>query len=103
MKVQVIAKTGNNLNAVAADAVKEVKERAGKPGQFLNWIKVLPENQLKNLDNLYEMAAKAKEGFDDLAILGIGGSRHTTESMMNMLGIKNVHFFSSVDPISFNR
>lgn len=103
MKVQVIAKTGNNLNAVAADAVKEIKERAGKPGQFLNWIKVLPENQLKNLDNLYEMAAKAKEGFDDLAILGIGGSRHTTESMMNMLGIKNVHFFSSVDPISFNR
>lgn len=103
MKVQVIAKTDNNLNAAAADAVKEIKERAGKPGQFLNWIKVLPENQLKNLDNLYEMAAKAKEGFDDLAILGIGGSRHTTESMMNMLGIKNVHFFSSVDPISFNR
>lgn len=103
MKVKVIAKTGNNLNSTAADAVKEIKERAGKSGQFLNWIKVLPENQLKNLDNLYEMAAKAKEGFDDLAILGIGGSRHTTESMMNMLGIKNVHFFSSVDPISFNR
>lgn len=103
MKVKVIAKTGDNLTATAAEAVKEVKERAGKPGQFLNWIKVLPQNQLKNLDNLYEMAAKSKEGFDDLAILGIGGSRHTTESMITMLGIKNVHFFSSVDPVSFNR
>lgn len=104
MKVKVLAKTGDNLNATAAEAVKEVKERAGKAGQFLNWIKVLPENQLKNLDNLYEMAEKAKEGgFEELAILGIGGSRHTTESMMTMLGIKNVHFFSSVDPVSFNR
>ena len=102
--MKVIAKTGENLNAAAAEAVKEVKHRYGKPGQFLNWIKVLPKNQLKNLDNLYEMAEKSKEGgFEELAILGIGGSRHTTESMMNMLGIKNVHFFSSVDPISFDR
>ena len=101
MKVKVVAKTGDNLNATAAEAVKEVKQRAG---QFLNWIKVLPENQLKNLDNLFDMAKKAKEGgFEELAILGIGGSRHTTESMMTLLGIKNVHFFSSVDPVSFNR
>ena len=104
MKVKVIAKTGENLNATAAEAVKEVKQRAGQKGQFLNWIKVLPENQLKELDNLFAMAEKAKEGgFEELAILGIGGSRHTTESMMTMLGIKNVHFFSSVDPVSFNR
>ncbi len=104
MKVKVVAKTGDNLNATAAEAVKEVKQRAGKAGQFLNWIKVLPENQLKNLDNLFDMAKKAKEGgFEELAILGIGGSRHTTESMMTLLGIKNVHFFSSVDPVSFNR
>ncbi len=103
MNVKVIAKTNEKLNSTAIDAVKEVKERAGKAGQFLNWIKVLPETQLKNLDNLFDMATKARDGFDDLAILGIGGSRHTTESMMNMLGIKNVHFFSSVDPVSFNR
>jgi glucose-6-phosphate isomerase len=103
MKVKVIAQTGDNLNETAKDAVKEIKERAGKKGQFLNWIKVLPENQIKQLDHLYEMANEAKEGFDTLAILGIGGSRHTTESMMTMLGIKNVIFFSSVDPISFNR
>ena len=104
MKVEVIAKTGENLNKTAAEAVKEIKQRYGKAGQFLNWIKVLPQNQLNNLDNLYEMAAKAKEGgFEELAILGIGGSRHTTESMTNLLGIKNVHFFSSVDPVSFKR
>lgn len=102
--MKVIAKTGENLNSTAAEAVKEIKQRYGKPGQFLNWIKVLPQNQLNNLDNLYEMAEKSKEGgFEELAILGIGGSRHTTESMMNMLGIKNVHFFSSVDPVSFER
>lgn len=104
MKVEVIAKTGENLNKTAAEAVKEIKQRYGKAGQFLNWIKVLPQNQLNNLDSLYDMAAKAKEGgFEELAILGIGGSRHTTESMTNLLGIKNVHFFSSVDPVSFKR
>jgi len=102
--MEVIAKTGENLNSAAVEAVKEIKQRYGKPGQFLNWIKVLPQNQLNNLDNLYEMAEKSKNGgFEELAILGIGGSRHTTESMMNMLGIKNVHFFSSVDPVSFDR
>ena len=35
MKVKVLAKTGDNLNATAAEAVKEVKERAGKAG-YLN-------------------------------------------------------------------
>lgn len=104
MKVEVIAKTGENLNKIAAEAVKEIKQRYGKAGQFLNWIKVLPQHQLDNLKNLFDMAAKAKEGgFEELAILGIGGSRHTTESMTNLLGIKNVHFFSSVDPVSFKR
>ena len=104
MKVEVIAKTGENLNKIAAEAVKEIKQRYGKAGQFLNWIKVLPQHQLDNLNNLFDMAAKAKEGgFEELAILGIGGSRHTTESMTNLLGIKNVHFFSSVDPVSFKR
>ncbi len=104
MKVRVVAKCTDNLKSSAIEAVKEVKERAGQPGQFLNWIETLPKNQIKNLDNLYKMAEEAKSGgYSELAILGIGGSRHTTESMMTMLGIKNVHFFSSVDPISFNR
>ena len=36
--------------------------------------------------------------------MGIGGSRHTTEALMNMIGMEDkVHFYSSVDPISFNK
>lgn len=89
----------------AEQAVADVKERAGRQGQFLNWIGVLPENQLKTIDNLYEMAEKAKDNkYTDLAILGIGGSRHTTESLIRMIGKEaNVHFYSSVDSESFRR
>ena len=90
---------------LAKKAVEDIKSRAGKSGQFLNWIEVLPKIQLENLDNLYDMAMKAKaDKYTDLAILGIGGSRHTTENITTMLGIdKHVHFFSSVVPESFDR
>ncbi len=86
-------------------AVEDIKSRAGKQGQFLNWIEVLPKTQLENLDNLYDMAQKAKGSkYTDLAILGIGGSRHTTENITKMLGLdEHVHFFSSVVPLSFDR
>ena len=86
-------------------AVQEIKSRAGKSGQFLNWIGVLPENQLNNIDALYELAAQAKDNkYTDIAILGIGGSRHTTEALIRMIGKEaNVHFFSSVDSESFRR
>ncbi len=89
----------------AKNAVDTIKSRAGKKGQFLNWINVLPENQLKNIDNLYDMAQKAKaDKYTDLAILGIGGSRHTTESLIRMIGKEaNIHFYSSVDSESFRR
>lgn len=89
----------------AAAATEDIKTRAGKEGQFLNWIKVLPQNQLENIDSIYSMAAEAKKGgYTDIAVLGIGGSRHTTEAMMKMLGKDaNVHFYSSVDPESFKR
>lgn len=94
-----------NYSEVAKIAVNDISNRAGKAGQFLNWIGVLPQNQLKNLDAIYKMANEAKEGgFTDLAILGIGGSRHTTEAMVKMLGVDSkVHFYSSIDPESFKR
>lgn len=87
------------------NAVKDVSARAGQKGQFLNWIGVLPENQIKNLDSLYDLANKSKEGgYTDIAVLGIGGSRHTTEAMMKMLGKdSHVHFYSGIDPESFKR
>lgn len=95
----------SEYEANASEAVSDITSRIGKEGQFLNWINKLPNNQLQNLDNIYEMAQQAKEGgFEDLAIIGIGGSRHTTEAMVKMLGKdKNVHFYSSIDPESFER
>lgn len=86
-------------------AVNDIRSRAGQPGQFLNWIGILPETQLKNLDAIYAMADEAKKGgFTDIAVLGIGGSRHTTESMIKMLGKDSkVHFYSGIDPESFKR
>ncbi len=89
----------------AKAAVKDITERAGVKGQFLNWINVLPDNQIKQLDEIYELAGKAKtEGFTDIAILGIGGSRHTTEAMVKLLGIDSkVHFYSGIDDDSFER
>lgn len=89
----------------AETAILDIKSRAGKKGQFLNWIGVLQETQLENIDKLYEMAEKAKANkYTDLAILGIGGSRHTTESLIKMIGKDaNIHFYSSVDSESFRR
>ncbi len=95
----------SNYEALSKEAIEDIEARAGKKGQFLNWIGELQKIQLANLDSLQNLANEAKKGgFDELCILGIGGSRHTTESMVKMLGVdKNVHFFSSVDPVSFER
>ena len=95
----------SKYSALAADAVCDIKSRAGKKGQFLNWIDFLPNNQIKNIDTLFEMAQRARnDKYSDIAVLGIGGSRHTTESLVKMLGLdKHAHFYSSVDPVSFER
>ncbi len=89
----------------AKSAVEVIKNRAGKKGQFLNWINVLQNTQLQNIDNIYEMAQKSKDNkYTDLAVLGIGGSRHTTEALIKMIGREsNIHFYSSVDSESFRR
>ena len=94
-----------NYGVFAEDAVRDIASRIGKQGQFLNWINILIENQIKNLDNIYKMADKAKaNGDDELAVIGIGGSRHTTEAMINMLGCEDkVHLYSALDPKSFER
>ncbi len=95
----------DKYSSLGVNAVKDVASRAGKEGQFLNWIGTLPENQIKTLDSLFDLADKAKNGqYTELAILGIGGSRHTTEALLKMLGKDSkVHFYSSVDPESFKR
>lgn len=93
------------FNELATKAVEDIKSRAGKSGQFLNWIEVLPKTQLENLDKIEAMVKEAKgDKYTDLAILGIGGSRHTTENITKLFGIdEHVHFFSSVVPTSFDR
>lgn len=95
----------SSYKTLAKEAVDDINSRAGKKGQFLNWINFLPQNQIDNIDTIYELSKKAKNaGLSELAILGIGGSRHTTESIVKMFGIdKNIHFYSSVDPVSFKR
>ncbi len=87
------------------ETVEDIKSRAGREGQFLSWVGVLPKIQLENLDKIYDIAKQAKaDGATDLVVLGIGGSRHTTEAMLGMLGKnQNIHFYSAVDPISFKR
>lgn len=108
IQTKVDMKSTTNLKdyaSVCETVVRDITARAGKPGQFLNWIGVLPENQIKTLDNLYALAEDAKKGgFTDLAVMGIGGSRHTTEAMVKMLGLDaKVHFYSGIDPESFRR
>lgn len=90
---------------LASQAIDDIKKRSSKEGQFLNWIEKLPNTQLQNLDNLYNMALTAKaDKYTDIAILGIGGSRHTTENITKLFGLdERVHFFSSVEPLSFER
>lgn len=103
--VEVGAVNLGEYKQIGAETVSEIASRAGKAGQFLNWIGVLPENQLKTLDAIYALAEEAKKGgYTDLAVLGIGGSRHTTEAMMKMLGKDSrIHFYSGIDPESFKR
>ena len=109
-KLNVSVKFENKIDfskyeTMAVEAIKDIQDRKGKKGQFLNWIGTLQEIQLKNIDTLYNLANEAKQGgFEDLCILGIGGSRHTTECMAKLLDVDSrLHFFSSVDNESFKR
>ena len=81
LNVKVLTSFKNDYECEAKKAVEDVKSRIQKPGQFLNWIGFLPKNQIENIDNIYNLAQEAKkDGSNELAILGIGGSRHTTEA-----------------------
>lgn len=51
----------DDYKVLGKEAVEEIKARKGKNGQFLNWIGVLQENQIKNIDTLYALYEKAKK------------------------------------------
>ncbi len=91
-----------------SEFVKEFSSRANQKGQFLNWVN-LPQEQLKRVDELYEMAEKfkAQTNVTKLAVLGIGGSKHTVEHMLGINGLnidgETVYFYSDVDSVSLAR
>ena len=90
------------------DVVKEFSARANKPGQFLNWVN-LPSEQLKRVDEIYELAQKLKNATNasKLSVMGIGGSKHTVEHMLSINGLNvkgdKIVFYSDVDSASLER
>jgi hypothetical protein len=85
--------------------INDFAQRAGKKDEFLNWVD-LPAQQLKSLDNIYAQAneLKSRGANRPLVVLGIGGSKHTAEFLLNMNGHGNkgnVYFYSDIDPVSY--
>lgn len=99
------------------DVIKDFNIRKNQDGQFLKWVE-LPKNQLaknengiSHLDQIYLQANELLNRRNDdgtqrpLVVLGIGGSKHTAEFLLNMNGEGNkgkVMFYSDIDPVSFN-
>ena len=88
--------------------VGAVKLRAGRPGQFLNWID-LPQKQIGRVDHIYDLVARSKDatGANKLVVLGIGGSKHPIEHALSINGLNidgaDVLFWSDIDSLSVNR
>ncbi len=98
----------SKYSSKVSEFVNEFASRANKKGQFLNWVN-LPQEQLKRVDELYEMAEKfkAQTNVSKLAVLGIGGSKHTVEHMLGINGLNIngdcIYFYSDVDSVSLAR
>lgn len=104
----------NDYSDVAKKTVVDFNTRYPNDGQFLKWVK-LPEMQLEvklgksHLDKIYSqaqmLASRKSDTNRPLVVLGIGGSKHTAEFLLNMTGFKRknqVYFYSDIDPISYN-
>lgn len=95
----------------AQAVVTDFNDRVGKKGQFLNWVD-LPGDQIKqnskgvsHIDEIYAQVKKMKKQSGDypLVVLGIGGSKHTNETLLNLTGVGNkgkVYFYSDIDSLS---
>ena len=95
----------------AKDVICDFQNRVGKSGQFLNWVD-LPAEQLKedingvsHVDEIYSQVERLKKQSGDypLVVLGIGGSKHTNETLLNLAGVGNkgkVYFYSDIDSLS---
>ncbi len=91
-----------------SEFVNEFASRANKQGQFLNWVN-LPMEQLKRVDEIYELAQNLKKATnaEKLSVMGIGGSKHTVEHMLSINGLnvagESIEFYSDVDSASLER
>ena len=88
--------------------INDFNSRKDKNEQFLKWAN-LPQEQLKgHLSEIYSQANKLKMRKDNvnrpLVVLGIGGSKHTSEFLLNMTGFnkQDVYFYSDIDPLSMD-
>lgn len=86
----------------AKKCAEDVNARAGKKGQVLSWIGILPKNQLERLDSIYELADGLRAaGGEKLLVIGIGGSKHTVENILALNGFSDkAMFLSAADPDS---
>ena len=98
----------NKYTSKVSDFVNEFASRANQKGQFLNWVN-LPMEQLKRVDEIYELAQNLKNATnaEKLSVIGIGGSKHTVEHMLSINGLnvngESVEFYSDVDSASLER
>lgn len=98
----------SKYSSKVSEFVNEFSKRANQTGQFLNWVN-LPQEQLKRVDEIYQLAAdlKAQTGAKKLSVMGIGGSKHTVEHMLSINGLNvkgdAVEFYSDVDSASLER
>ena len=113
-KLKSIKKYQEKILKPANNVIENFSSRISDPKQFLKWVE-LPANQLEvingksHLDEIYAQANELKSRKNKverpLVILGIGGSKHTAEFLLNMNGVGNkgkVYFYSDIDPVSFN-
>ncbi|MBQ2645088.1 hypothetical protein IJG14_05920 [bacterium] len=103
----------DNYSEIAKKTIIEFNDRYKQDGQFLKWV-TLPELQLEKklgksqLDKIYEQAntlsSRKTTVNRPLVVLGIGGSKHTAEFLLNMTGFdrkRQIYFYSDIDPISY--
>ena len=98
-----------NINKeIMKNVLRDFNSRKDRTEQYLKWVS-LPKEQLNgHLGEIYTQANTLKSRKDKmerpLVVLGIGGSKHTAEFLLNMTGQNNgdVYFYSDIDPLSFN-
>ena len=112
-KLYNFVEVANKFQYLTEPVIKDFLSRKNDTKQFLKWVD-LPTEQLakkgykSHLDEIYEQANSLKNRKGDierpLVVLGIGGSKHTAEFLLNMNGVGNkgkVYFYSDIDPISY--